>query len=1038
MRFSARLFVTLMLTALAVAQAPGISGRVRDGQGRALAGVEVELSRGGRHLEVRSGADGRFFLPAEPGIWTLRATRSGHPSLAAGPLTLQPGDALLITWTPRAARLELEAAAGHSETVKTLPLRGQAASELDTLVPGTGATGGTAGAFSVNGNRSAYNTYLVSGANDLDPFRQEEAIGQGGAFGAPAVLIPLGAVENMQVLTNAGAPYTPSGAVLITSLRSGGAALHGSLFDYFDNRVLAANNFYNNVYGRPRQVFRNNQFGFTVGGPLPLVGGHAFASVEAQREAVGVTFASRLPSPQDIAAAEALVTQSGHTVNPLGQTVLAQYPAALGSGPLSFSDLGLNNGNTMVLKFDHDLGAQSSFSAAYILGDNRQTFPQGRLGQGGGSRLPAYSSLSPTRVQLLSLQWRHAGASGWSEQAAAGYSRFYELTLPSDQGFDPASIGLETGAPPSDGGLPEIDIAPGYYENLGASSGMPRGRVSDVYDYSASAQHSAGSQQWTLGGEWMGLQENAYNDNGFRGYLLFNGSQLGDSLTPSFGLASLVDVLAGLPAPGATAIARGNSQRYVRQKRWGAFVQDQWQLAAPLQLTLGLRYDRYGVPTESQNRFSNFVPGTGLVPVGPGGLATLYQPNTWDFSPRAAAAWNLSGGRILRGGWGLYFDPASFDQVMDDANSNSVVAGPLYNPLGASAIFSATPAAPVPFGPGVAIFGQAAAPQPPFDAFAVARDFPDPRVQVYHVALEQLLGRANSLTVAYYGSDGIHLAAVLDANQPTPGPAGAAAEQARRPLNAQFPQFRVLNTLTAEAHSNYNSLQISARSQGIAGLSVQASYTWSKSLDDSSGAGGYSGGLPEDSRNLAADYGPSNFDQRQRLSLTYAYALPFAAWAPGWRVLTAGWQLNGITTFATGSPFTVTMASDNSGTGEFHDRPDLIGNPHMPFSPTGSYLNPAAFAAPPAGTYGNLGRNTFYGPGLSNFDLSLIKTTSLAGDRTLRLRAEFFNAFNHPNFASPSATFGSGFHITSTPDVFNPYFGSGGPRDVQLVAEILF
>ncbi|MGH9477382.1 MAG: TonB-dependent receptor domain-containing protein [Terriglobales bacterium] len=1028
-----------MASLLAAAQVPGISGSVRDAHGRALAGVAIELSQGARHLRARSGAEGDFALAAEPGIWRLRATRAGQKPLTAGPLTLQPGDTLLITWTPQGGRVAIAAGGtDHSETVKTLPLRGQAASELDTLVPGTGATGGTAGAFSVNGNRSAYNTYLVSGANDLDPFRQQEAIGQGGAFGAPAVLIPLGAIENIQVLTNASAAYTPSGAVLITTVRSGGAALHGSLFDYFDNGVLAANNFYNNVYGHPRQVFRNNQFGFTLGGPLPRLGGHLFASVEAQREAVGVSFASRLPAPQDIAAAGALVTQSGHSINPLGQAVLAQYPAALGSGPLSFSDLGLNNGNTLVVKADHGAGAHASLAVAYILGDNRQTFPQGKLGQGGGSRLPAYSSLSPTRVQLLSVHWRRAGSGAWSERANAGYSRFYELTLPGDQGFNPASIGLETGAPPQDWGLPEIDIAPGYYENLGASTGMPRGRVSDVYDYSFAAGRTAGNQQWSLGGEWLGLQENAYNDNGFRGYLLFNGSQLGDTLTPSFGIASLVDLLAGLPSPGATAIARGNSQRYVRQKRWGTYAQDQWQLSAPLQLTLGVRYDRYGVPTEAQDRFSNFVPGTGLVPVGPGGLATLYLPNAWDFSPRAAVAWHLPGNRILRGGWGLYFDPASFDQLMDDANSNSVLAGPLYNPLGASGIYSATPAAPVPFGPGVAMFGQAAAPQPPFDVFGVARNFPDPRVQVYHLALEQPLGRNRTLTMAYYGSNGTDLATVRDANQPTPGAAGAAAEQARRPWNGQFPQFRVVNMLSAAAHSNYNSLQISARSQVLAGLSLQGSYTWSKSLDDSSGAGGFSGGLPEDSRNLALDYGPSNFDQRQHLSLTYSYALPLAAWAPGGRMLMGGWQLNGITTLATGSPFAVTMANDNSGTGEFHDRPDLVGDPRIRFNPTGPYLNPAAFAPPPPGTYGNLGRNTFYGPGLNNFDLSLVKTTPLAGDRTLRLRAEVFNAFNHPNFGSPSTTFGSGYTISSTPDVVNPYFGSGGPRDVQLVAEILF
>ncbi|MGH9465914.1 MAG: hypothetical protein ACRD1Y_01035, partial [Terriglobales bacterium] len=775
---------------------------------------------------------------------------------------------------------------------------------------------------------------------------------------------------------------------------------------------------------------------FTVGGPL--LGGHAFASVEAQREAVGVTYASVLPAAQDIATASSLVEQSGRSVNPLGLAILKQYPAALGTGPLSFSVLGLNNGNTMILKGDHPLGARAKLALTYVLGDNHQAFPEGHLGEGGGSRLPAYSSLVPTRVQLLSAQWSRSGSSDWTETAHAGYSRYLELSFPGDIGFDPSSIGLNTGASAADTGMPEIDIAPGYYESLGTTPSLPRGRVSDVYDFAAQAQHVAGAQQWSFGGEWTAVQENAYTDNGFRGLLVFNGSQLGNSLSPNFGVASLVDLLAGLPAPGATAIARGNSQRYARQKRVGAFVQDQWQASSSVQLTFGLRYDRFGVPYETEGHLSNFVPGQGLLPLGAGGLATLYQPNPWDFAPRAGLAWNWGRGRIWKAGWGLYYDPASLDQYMDDTTSNSVVAGPMYNPLGSSAIDSVTPSAPIPFGPGVAIFGSAA-PQPPFDLFAVTQKFPDPRVQVYHLALEQQLGSHFSLNAAYYGSQGTNLPVVLDINQPTPGSAGTAAEQARRPYAGTYPQYRVINMITPVAASNYNSLQVSARLNDAAGFNLQASYTWSKSLDDSSGAGGYSGGLPEDSRDLARDYGPSNFDGRQHLSLTYSYQLPVPGAASGWgRTLLHGWSLNGITSFSTGTPFTVMLSSDNSGTGEFRDRPNLVGNPYLPFNPTGSYLNPAAFALPAAGTYGNLGRNTFYGPGLNNFDLSLVKLTSIGGDRSLRLRAEFFNAFNHPNFASPSTTYGSGFQLTSTPDASNPYFGDGGPRNVQLVAEILF
>jgi len=294
------------------------------------------------------------------------------------------------------------------------------------------------------------------------------------------------------------------------------------------------------------------------------------------------------------------------------------------------------------------------------------------------------------------------------------------------------------------------------------------------------------------------------------------------------------------------------------------------------------------------------------------------------------------------------------------------------------------------------------------------------------------------LRIAYYGTRGDHLPLVIDANQPRPGDSNPASEQARRPLAAAFPQFRVVNTLTTAAVSNYNSLQVSAE-RSAANLTFRASYTFSKSLDDASGAGGFRGGPPEDSRNLQRDYGPSDFDLRHRFTVSYAWRIPGPSGSRAWvRVLLANWQLNGITTLQTGGPLNITLPFDSSGTGEFRDRPNLVGDAHVAFNPTGPYLNPAAFAQPETGTYGDLGRNAFRGPGLNSFDMSMVKSQPIGGDRVLRLRAEFFSVWNHPNFANPSTTFGSGFRLTSTPDSSNPYFGNGSPRNVQIVAEMQF
>ncbi|MBV9340899.1 MAG: carboxypeptidase regulatory-like domain-containing protein [Acidobacteria bacterium] len=1045
---TALLSTFVAVNALAQVNTGTLRGRVSDTSGRPLAGAQILLRLGNRP-EVRAAAlsdrlgQFEFTKLAPESDYRLRVVRSGYVSIEAGGISMRKGETRLlqITLDPRHALTNAITdvkTVGVEQQVRTLPVRGQASGNLETLVPGAGATGGTFGSFPVNGSRAQFNTYVVSATNNLDPFRNAEAIGQGGAFAAPAVLLPLDAIQVIEVQTNTGAEYGPSGAAVLTMIKRGGPQVHGSLFEFFDNDKLAANNFYNNAFRRPRPEFRNNQFGFTVGGPLPYRN-YLFTSYEGQHERVGVTAASRFPTQAEIAGAASLVQGAGRSMNGLASPILALYPASFGQGPLSFSVIGRSDGNTLALKADHSARDSDSISASYAVGANRQLFPQGHFGLGGGSRLPRYASQSHTVVQLFASEWQRALSPRSLNAARFGYSRYQETTFPGDKDFNVKTIGLNTGVnSPRDFGLPEIDIAPGEYENLGASLSLPRGRASNVFDLSDRIAWDRGAHQWKFGASLTLLQENAFTDTGMRGRLVFDGSQLGDQLSGDFALASLVDLLAGLPAPGVTTIGRGDSHRYLRQRRWAAFIEDGWRLRPALKVTVGLRHDQFSVPAEKQDRLSNFLPAVGLAQVGSGGLHHEYQANLNDFAPRAAFSLALGGVRTLSGGWGLYFDSHSFDELMDNSNnSNSILAGPVFNPIGSGAIFTITPPAPLPFGPDIQIFGPAI-PQPPFDVFAVSTAFPDPRYQNFNLALEQQLGLQQSLRIAYYGTRGAHLPVVIDTNQPSPGNPDPVREQARRPFSSAFPQFRVINTLSDIASSNYNSLQVSTQ-RSAANVTFRASYTFSKSLDDASGAGGFYRGPPEDSRNLRRDYGRSDFDIRHRFTVSYAWRIPAPPHLSGWlHALASNWQLNGITTLESGGPINITLVTDNSGTGEFRDRPNLVGDAHVAFNPTGSYLNPAAFALPAAGTYGNLGRNTFSGPGLNNFDMSFVKSQHISGDWLLRLRAEFFNIWNHPNFANPSTTFGSGFKLTSTPDSFNPYFGNGSPRNVQLVAELEF
>ncbi len=247
------------------------------------------------------------------------------------------------------------------------------------------------------------------------------------------------------------------------------------------------------------------------------------------------------------------------------------------------------------------------------------------------------------------------------------------------------------------------------------------------------------------------------------------------------------------------------------------------------------------------------------------------------------------------------------------------------------------------------------------------------------------------------------------------------------------------------SNGNYNALQTNIRTNQWHGLTAQVNYTWSHSLDDMSQ---YRARLPQDSRNLKGDYGNSDYDTRNSFNGAVTYNLPRLGHGP--HRLVEGWQVNAAFNAHTGSPFNIVTASDNSGTADRYQRPNLIGNPFTTahgFVPNGAsryvqWINPAAFAQPAPGTFGNLRRNAFYGPGYEDTDISLFKTTRLAERVSAQFRVEMFNVGNHINLAPPSASFGSSSfgRVTDTIGDYNgaPGIGPGEPYNTQLALKILF
>jgi hypothetical protein len=288
------------------------------------------------------------------------------------------------------------------------------------------------------------------------------------------------------------------------------------------------------------------------------------------------------------------------------------------------------------------------------------------------------------------------------------------------------------------------------------------------------------------------------------------------------------------------------------------------------------------------------------------------------------------------------------------------------------------------------------------------------------VNVQRRLGPSRLVEVAYVGSRGRNLIAGRDLNQPAPSP---------QPLNLRpNPFFGDITYIESRASSHYDSLQLRFEQHAVRGLSVLAAYTLGKSEDDASAffPSGGDPNFPQDSNNLAAEWGRSNFDVRHRASVSLAQSLP-------WDM-----QVTSVITLQSGRPFTVALLpeNDNSNTGRSalgfgaNDRPHVSGDPSLGDPDQTQWFHTAAFSLPAFGTFGNAGRNILDGPGYANVNVALLKHVRLGAATRLQLRAEAFNVFNRTNFDLPDNYFGS--------PTFGQVLSAQAPRRVQLGARLLF
>ena len=1123
--------VTLWFAATAGAQTfrGTIVGTVVDSTQAPVPGAKVNVKNEATGLVRTTLTDdaGQFNVPELPlGSYTVAVEKEGFGAVAQGgvSVTVAGQQRVDVTLKPGKVEQEVRVTAAvpllqsttdvlggtvQAPQIENLPVNGRDYTKLIFLNPGvTGSpdqitdSPGSFGVFSVNGGRGRSNNFLLDGTDMNDGYRNDPTINQAGVFGTPATILPVDAVAELAVVSNFMPEYgRNAGAVINIVTKSGTNDLHGTAAEYFRNDALGARNFFDPA-PTPKTAFHNHQFGGSLGGPIVPEQTFFFADYEGQRETGGLNSLGCVPSPDQTAAASA-----GITVNTVISDLLARHPWPApnrGAAPfdtcpnLSATTHISNHVNSVIGKVDHNFNDSNLLTVRYYYGASTQSFP---LGLQGGNNLPGYNVITPTNINLVSLSYVKVLSATRVNELRAGFNRFAETFFPEDRSFNPSTIGLVTRVGAQDFGLPTMIVS--GFAQIGSTTSVPRGRVDYNWQLIDNYSWKFNKHEVKVGYEFRRTPVTQFFDESYRGKIKF---AFGASSTPDCVAGSITDdsicslrqFLEGNTSSGRQA--QGNSYRNSFQNSHAWYVQDSFRWTPNLTLNYGLRWDYYGVIHEKHNLMSNFDPAVGFEFIGsaraipctivqppgcPAVIPRLYEKDMNNFAPRVSVAYNLGGSNktVLRAGWGVFYDVFSQDFFLGQLPFNTFNPGPAYNGVGPDPItFSFSPVGQIQSGQPVFPASSFAA----SDVFAVDRHARTPYMENYNLNVQHEFTNFAVWQVGYVGSAGRKLFRYRDINQPTPQLiAGYDSEAAGgccapRPFDTLFPSLGLfyVNFIETAANSNYNSLQTSLRFHSWHGLDSTVNYTWSHSIDNASDGQDFVANAtqPDNSYNVGAEKGNSNFDVRQRFVWYWTYKVP--ARNSRWPRLAGGWGIDGVLTLQSGQPFHLNLFDDYNGTGEFFPRPDVVGNAFAGAHSPDAFLNLSAFQVPctvdPAvgdgfadscmvvngvntQHFGSMGRNSLRGPDFRQFDLALFKDTPVTERLTAQIRVEVYNLPNHPNFASPlypgfaaaadnngidgATGRGIGFlPLTETGDVGvgNPFLGGGGPRGIQLAVKLTF
>ena len=1046
-----------------------LSGTVMDASGAIIVDAKIQaknVDTGVTYSGVTDG-QGRYVLPEmQVGTYEVSAQKAGFQEMVQTGVVLSVGARPVLDFKLPVGRAEekivvqSEASRVDTETaavgqlvspnqMENLPSNGRNFTDLLTLAPGVATVlptvGGGGQSVTVYGEET---NYSVSGSRPvglaymLDNTDIRDALDHGAGVSVMGTSLGMEAIQEFNILTNTySAEFGGTGAAVNAVTKSGTNALHGSAYEYLRNSVLDARNYFDVPGEKP--TFKRNQFGGSLGGPIKKDKAFFFVNYEGLRAGTGETSRAIVPTSLPALYTAGGMTQVGGVwtgpfgpINPVSESIFGLYPLAQssaqcpnvtnipllpGTGLYCSHDLQIGNEDYVLGRADYTLGTKDSLFARYVRESAYQVIPYTN------SPVPGYPELDNEHNQYLTIEERHTFSPRILNEVRFGFVRLFTLTA--NGGATSGPLFQVPGRPAMDFDTPGDNLS-----NLGPSPTNPSRPVTNRFSVGDDVIMSLGAHSLRFGASITRVELNQiWNQYSGGAWLWANlNGGLGGSL---YGTPLLCVCGAGpgysYTTPSGVAYPF-NPNRYWRQNWLDPYIQDDWKITKRLTLNLGVRYEWASNPTTVREPvfvINNLTsPTTTEFDFTTAAHPFTSNPNVKNFDPRIGLAWDPFGDHktAIRAGFGMFHEPVTARTYALD-NTSMLPNEPLFFLLFDSG-FPALPNSPTQL-VGNPITGSVQAASAIAWYYGILQNVNKaPYMMQYNLNVQRELGAGTVLTVGYNGSQGADLFLWIDANPPlafsdlTPANQAAALATgnyptatgagARGTLTNPFmgvhlnPNFGAFEAAEPEAHSTYNALQVSLSRQFAKTLVGNASYTWSKCLDDASAtiSTEQDEWAVEDAYNPSLDRGPCSFSSNQEFTANAIYRLPFKG-----NRLKDGWQISPIVSAFTGLPFNVQdmleVYQSNTGGATEGERPERVPGCNPMVRTKAEWWNPQCYVLPAFGTLGNSGRDSLNNPNFTNLDFAIFKDTKLTEKLTMQLRAEFFDILNHPNFTTAAAGF---------------------------------